>query len=461
MDLRHTPAALTISRLVPRVAAVLATLLLLATAAPLAQRGGYPPEEFGARRQRLAAGLGRAGDDGMIVLFGATADATGSRFRQDNDFYYLTGSEDLDGVAVIDVPSGDTRIFLPRRSAVQVRYEGANWLDEADGTRRHGVTDILPLSSLHEFLSRRHAAGTTRLWLRLSEPDTVDRSREETAMAEARRRSHPFAQHPSEQTFRIAALREQFPYFELRDVTPGLDRLRLIKTAREIETLRRNGRISAEAIARAIGASTPGAYEYEIEAEATYWLVRHGAQGPAYAAIVGSGANGNEWHYRDNGRRTAAGDLVVMDYAGSLDYLTVDITRTWPVSGRFSERQARAYACVLEAQQALIAAMRPGVTREVLQERAEQVYQRHGFDPRYAYVGHYVGMAVHDVGDWNAPLEAGMVLAIEPMIDLPEEQLHIRVEDTVLVTATGAEVLTAAVPKAVQPLLALVGSRQP
>jgi Xaa-Pro aminopeptidase len=151
-----------------------------------------------------------------------------------------------------------------------------------------------------------------------------------------------------------------------------------------------------------------------------------------------------------------SGDLVVMDYAGSLDYLTMDITRTWPVSGRFTDRQLKAYECVLDAQKAMIAAIKPGVKRDVLQRLADDIYRKHGFDPRYGYVGHYVGLSVHDVGDWSLPFEPGMVLTIEPIIDLPDEQLHIRIEDTMLVTASGAEVLSSAVPKEASEVLALM-----
>jgi Xaa-Pro aminopeptidase len=151
-----------------------------------------------------------------------------------------------------------------------------------------------------------------------------------------------------------------------------------------------------------------------------------------------------------------AGELVVMDYAGSLDYLTVDITRTWPVSGRFTDAQLKAYRTTLEAQKAIIAAIKPGVTRATVQKIAADIFRQQGFDPRYAYVGHYVGLSVHDVGDWSLAFEAGMVMAIEPIIDLPDQQMHVRVEDTILVTPTGAEVLSTGLPKEVDELLALI-----
>jgi Xaa-Pro aminopeptidase len=294
------------------------------------------------------------------------------------------------------------------------------------------------------------------VWTRLSDRDVIDQARSEITTEVMRRRANPFAQQPTEDAARAAALQAQFPTWALRDVTPHLDRLRLIKTSREIEILRYNGRISAEAMTRAIAAAAPGRYEYELEAEATGWMVKHGIQMAAYPAIVGSGPMGNQWHYQDNGRKMNAGELVVMDYAGSLDYLTIDITRTWPVSGRFTDQQRKAYDAVLTTQKAILGAIKPGVTRNAIRRIAQDTMRMHGFDPRNAYSGHYVGLSVHDVGDWSLPFEEGMVLAIEPIIDLPDQQLHVRIEDTVLVTATGVEILSAAAPKEVNEVMALL-----
>jgi Xaa-Pro aminopeptidase len=440
-------------RPVRRLAVVLIALSVVAV--PLSgQRTGYPAAEFTARRQQLAARL----DPGLLILFSNTSEPAGLKFRQDHDFYYLTGSEDLNAVLVMETPGGATHVFVPRLPASTVLFSGGNWLDEPESAARHGVASVRPISELEAFLAARKESGVGTVWARLGPADVVDRGRQEIGFEESARRRNPLAQYPGEAAQRTQALRDRFPGTRLEDVTPHLDRLRLIKSPREVEILRRNGRISAEAVGRAIGISQPGRYEYEFEAEARYWLVRHGVQADAYPAIVGSGPNGNQWHYVSNGRRTEDGDLVVMDYGGSLDYLTIDITRTWPVSGRFSPEQRRAYECVLEAQLAMIALMRPGTTRQALREAGERVFRNRGFDPRYAYTGHYVGMSVHDVGDWALPLEAGMVLAIEPILDLPAERLHIRVEDTVLITDTGVEVLTAAVPKQVEELLALATS---
>jgi Xaa-Pro aminopeptidase len=397
---------------------------------------------------------------GTVILLGSTVPLPGLRFRQDNDFYYLTGNESLNAVVVMDVPTAETHLFLPPQSPAEIRFEGPNWLGEPNAAKTRGFSSIQPLTQLQEFLAgRRGTGGDNTLWMRLSERDTVNHARSDTALYTARRLANPFAQQPTEDAARADAVRTQLPGYELRDVSPHIDALRLIKTPREIDVLRYAGRVSAEALGRAISITRAGRYEYEFEAEAAYWMFRHGFQAAAYPAIVGSGPNGNQWHYEDNGRQVVSGDLVVMDYAGSLDYMTVDITRTWPVSGRFTDTQLRAYQCVLEAQKAIIAAIRPGVTRDLVRKTAENVYAKWGFDPRYAYVGHYVGMSVHDVGDWSLPFRAGMVMAIEPIIDLPDEQLHVRIEDTIIVTGNGAEVLTAAVPKEIDELLALVGSR--
>jgi Xaa-Pro aminopeptidase len=447
MGVRHTAAPLT------RPSLALLLTLLVWPLEPAAERMGYAPEEFAARRQRLAQALQR----GTVVMFGATSPAVGVRFRQDNDFFYLTGNESLNAVLVMDAGSAAAHLFMPKLTPGEIRFEGPNWLEETGAAKKYGFASIQPLTALPEFLARRRGvAGSETVWTRLSERDTVNHGRADEAVNTARRLANPFAQHPTEDALRVASLREKFPYYTVQDVVPHLDRLRLIKTAREIEILRYNGRISAEALQRAIQATAPGKFEYELEAEATHWLLKHGMQGAAYPAIVGSGPMGNRWHYEDNGRRLNAGELVVMDYAGSLDYLTVDITRTWPVSGRFTDAQLKAYQTTLEAQKAIIAAIRPGVTRDTVRKIAEDVFHKNGFDTRYAYVGHYVGMSVHDVGDWSLPFEAGMTMAIEPILDIPEQQLHIRVEDTILVTPNGAEVLSTGLPKEVDALLALI-----
>ena len=184
-------------------------------------------------------------------------------------------------------------------------------------------------------------------------------------------------------------------------------------------------------------------------------MYRNGVQGNSFAPIVGSGPNVNVWHYAANGRQYKDGDLVVMDYGGALDYLGVDITRTWPVSGQFTPDQLKAYQCALEAQKAIIAAMTAGATRAQTREIGEAIYKKHGF-PGGSSAGHYVGMSVHDVGDGSLPFQPGMVIAVEPIVEDASKQLHVRIEDTVLITEKGPEILTSGVPKEIDDVLALV-----
>jgi len=437
-----------------------AVALLACASAAHAQRLVYPAEEFSARRQALCKAVG----EGLVLLFGATLPQPGVRFRQDNDFYYSTGNEHPNGALVVDPTSCQAHLFLPEQNESQIRVEGPNWLRDAGAAQTWALAAIHPIAYLPEFLARRRTGGPQALHVRLSERDEVDLSRGDKALYLGRRAAGPFGGQPSEDAWRIEQLRARHPYYRLEDVTPHLDRLRLIKTPREIDALRRNGRVSAAAMRRAIAITRAGRFEYELEAEAMHELFRAGAEGSGYPAIVGSGPNVNVWHYQRNDRRLEAGDLVVMDYGGSFGYQTMDITRTWPVSGKFDELQQKAYRCALEAQKAIIAAMRPGATRGQTTEICKRIFEAHGFaDQRPMGAGHYVGMAVHDVGDYRregqeVPFAPGMVIAVEPILEIKDKRLHIRIEDTVLITDGAPEVLSVGVPKENDAVLALVGS---
>jgi Xaa-Pro aminopeptidase len=384
--------------------------------------------------------------------------ALAARFHQDNDFFYLTGNEDLNAVFVMDVATKKARLFLPKQGPREIRSDGKNWLEDPEAAKQWGFESIEPLYTLNEFLARsRNYAARQTLWVRLSERDEISQSRGNKAVNLARKYMNLWSARPSEDAFRIEMLRRYFPAYELKDISPHMDCLRMIKTAREIEILKHNGVIAAEAINRAIAVTKPGVFEYEIEAEATYHHIRNGVQRAGYAAIVGSGPNGNIWHYRDSGRQVQAGEMIVMDYGGSLDYMIIDITRTWPVSAKFDELQLRAYRCALEALKTITAEMRPGATREGIRKITKEIYKKYGFeDQRAPSAGHFVGMAVHDVGDASLPLAPGMVIAVEPIIEIKDQHLHVRVEDTILVTEGDAVSLTETSPKEVDELLELM-----
>ena len=238
--------------------------------------------------------------------------------------------------------------------------------------------------------------------------------------------------------------------------------MRWVKTPYEIELIKKSSQIGAEGVKEAIKGTRPGMYEYELEAAARFVYTKLGARGDAFRPIVASGPNTVILHYSANNRRMIDGDIVYMDYGADYEYYTSDITRTWPVSGRFTPEQEKMYLCILEARDAIIAAMKPGVKISQLQDAADVVYKKHGFGKEFAalrrYIGHTIGISVHDVepADRNRPLEAGVVFNVEPLLEIPEKKIHMRLEDTVLVTRTGALNMTAGVPAGLNEIYALI-----
>jgi Xaa-Pro aminopeptidase len=242
------------------------------------------------------------------------------------------------------------------------------------------------------------------------------------------------------------------------DLSGVLAPLRLIKDPEELSRLRRAANITADALKQALSHATPGAWEYEIEAIIEYTFRREGAERVGFPTIVGSGLNGATLHYDKNRRQTRSGELVVMDVGAEFGYYTADVTRTIPVSGRFTPRQQSLYNLVLGTQQAAIDAVRPGTNLGALERVARTYMRNHSGDlcrpgPCNRYfthaLSHWLGMDVHDVGALNARFEPGMVLTVEPGIYIAAESLGIRIEDDVLVTNDGHEVLSQAAPRSV------------
>lgn len=171
------------------------------------------------------------------------------------------------------------------------------------------------------------------------------------------------------------------------------------------------------------------------------------------------------WHYSANNRQMKDGEVVYMDYGADYEYYTSDVTRTWPVSGRFTPEQEKMYRCILEVRDTVIGAMKPGVTISKLKDIAEEVYKRHGFNKEFLaigrYIGHTVGISVHDVfpSERGRPFEAGVVYNVEPILEIPEKRIHMRLEDTVLITSSGADNMTAGAPAGVEEVYALIRQR--
>lgn len=428
-----------------QISALALLFLIVLPLLSFSQRVGFSREEMSGRRRALMDRL----DKGMVILFGDCMPAAGGHFRQDNDFYYFTGIEDTGSILIMAPRTKESFLFLPRQTPREMMVEGKNLLMDENAGKSTGFTEIYPVTYFDEFIARNARNYGLVFHMRLSPRDSVDNARWETLIFEGRKNRTHYNDQISLDNYRIKKLRERYPVVAISDITPMIDELRLIKSAEEIAILRRNGKISAEAVKQAILATVPGVFEYQIEAAAMHVVLKNGAKGAAYPPIVGSGPNSCIWHYDKNSRMVEDGDLVLMDFGADLDYLCMDITRTWPVSGKFTAEQREVYRTVLAVQKACIEAYRPGITSKDVRAHVAAILEREGIDPRglEGGIGHFVGMCVHDVGPRGVPLKEGMVFAIEPALYYPEKNIGIRIEDTILITEDGCEVLTKDVPK--------------
>jgi len=428
---------------------------------PVAGQTAVDTAEFSARRARLLAMI----PDGIAVILGAEEHPYPVRFRQSPDFFYLTGIEEPGTVLLLNGVTKKVAVFALKRLQFGPPPVTPDLRDLKKPEDRYGLS-VLPMENFFTYFS--FASGkqeVKKLYLELTPPDNLLNARGEARFFNAMIQDQPLLGHLSVAGQAIERLKTAAPGVPLADVSPLLDSLRWVKTPYERERMRKSGRIGAEAVAEAIRATRPGMYEYEIAAAAQYVNTRLGARGDGFPPIVPSGPLTPIVHYMDNRRQIQAGEIVYLDYGSDYEYYVSDITRTWPVSGRFTGEQEKMYRCVLDARNAIIAAMQPGVSIDGLRDVAESVYNRHGYREQFLgsgrYIGHFVGLSVHDVGDisgaWaKKPFQVGTVFNVEPVIEFPEKKIHMRLEDTVIITEGGAENLTAAVPAELDPLYALI-----
>jgi Xaa-Pro aminopeptidase len=417
------------------------------------------PQAFAERRAELAQQL----HTGYVVLFARNEIPEATHYREDNDFYYFTGLQDPGAVFFMDVEKGNVVVFEPQQAPRTAQVYGPNLLSLPPGDREKlGYSVVRPITDFDAALSYiLQAHPGCDLWVRLGFPDKADGARSEVGRDHAWKFAHPYHDPLPEDLAPAHLLGERYQMAHLSDVTPMIDAMRNIKSPQEIEVLRRNGKISAEGDRDAIAHARPEMYQYQIEARAYYYFYGHGAQGMAYPAIVGSGNDINTWHYFSNRQRMEANELVVFDFAASLDHETMDITRTFNVSGKFTPEQAKWYAVDLAAQKAVIALLTPGRTYEEAADAGKAIYERAGVGDQWTgWPGHFVGLATHDVMRVTGPVKPGQVVTVEPIIEFPEKHMHFRVEDTVLITGGAPEVLSAGVPKEIDEIEKLVGSAQ-
>ena len=435
---------------------LLITVCLASAVSAFAQQP-FNKNEFMERRAKLFEKI----PDGIAILFAAKTQHYPVKFRQAPDFYYLTGIEEPGAVLVMVGPNKSTILFAPRRTEPQVRADGPGIWQMEKKEEFYGLTRVQPIE---EFLPMLQFLGgrAKKLYMLNGSQGNVQNAREELDYYEALDTSQSVTGGVIEVKRAIAVVQQMLPQLAFHSLNPLLDEMRWIKTPYEIELMKKSSDIGAEGVREAMKGTRPGMYEYEIEAAARFVYTKRGARGDAFRPIVASGPNTMILHYSANNRQMMDGDVVYMDYGADYGYYTSDVTRTWPVSGQFTPEQEKMYACILEARDSVIAAMKPGVTINQLRDIAEAVYKRHGYEKEFKalgrYIGHTIGISTHDVDppDRNRPLEAGVVYNVEPLLEIPEKKTHMRLEDTVLVTPTGAVNMTKGAPATLAEVYALI-----
>ena len=294
---------------------------------------------------------------------------------------------------------------------------------------------------------QQYALKDQPFFLQLSPQEMAEMSRDRCLQTRSTRLSDPWDGRLSKEINFYNKIKERYPATVIKDITPVMDAMRWVKDKKEIAVLRECGRIGCLGINEAIKVTRPGIYEYQTVAACDFIYEDMGTTGPAYFAIAASGERGLSWHYNANNHLLEAGTVMLIDYAPELNYYVTDITRTWPIQGEFTTEQLKWYNCVKEARDEIIKAMKPGVMLSDLKKVGEAVYKKNGLEKYWlGYVGHFVGMAVHDVGSYDIPFVEGVVFNVEPILEDKEKKIHIRLEDTVVITATGSENLTTVSP---------------
>ena len=394
-------------------------------------------------------------------------------YRQDSDLYYLTGLDEPESVLVLTTahPEHRTVLFVRPRDPARETWDGPRTGVEG-AVRDHGADAAFPIAELAQRLPD-YVGNARRLFYRLGR-DRVFDARVIDALELVRGRHRLGVSAPA----------------EVVDVSRTVHEMRVRKTDAEVELMLRAAAITREAHERAMQVTRPGRWEYEVEAEIVRTFRAHGAERPAYAPIVGSGPNATILHHRRNDRLMEDGDLVLIDAGAEVGYYASDVTRTFPVSGRFSAPQRAIYDLVLDAQVAAIAEVRPGATLEavhdaavgvitaglvrlgILQGELAPLLEGGACKPFYMHrTSHWLGMDVHDVGAYHVDgvprrLEPGMVLTVEPglyiaaaaEVDARFRGIGVRIEDDVLVTSDGCRVLTDA-PKGPAELERILAAR--
>jgi len=423
--------------------------ILLISSAALAGPLVFAPSEYAARRTRFIAHI----PDGIAVIRGTLAGA------QDNDFRYLCGVELPRAILIVDGLRKESHLFYSTNEHY-LKGEGlspelARNPQQATGVEHCYAADRF--SSMLGQLVEQSKVIYTPFKSEIREAQVASRSEWDGRLTRA-------------QQF-VKKLREHFPKAQVKDCAETLWELRRIKSPAEIEMIRRAGKIGAQAMVELIKAGRPGQYEYELSALFEYVCKRQGCRELAFDVIISSAENHAYLHYAQHNRLLTDGDFLVVDAGPKIEDYCMDISISFPINGRFSPRQHEIYQACLEVSKGCLSLYRPGVTGYQIGQQVRDMLRQKGYDlSRDAFtrlrffkeggITHYVGLAAHDAGGRDLPpnriLKAGMVFACDVFSTYPGDNLGVRVENTVLITEKGCEVLNPGIPREIKEIEALM-----
>jgi Xaa-Pro aminopeptidase len=436
----------------------------------------FPPEEF---QSRWAKMFERIGDHAIAIVQGTSQTPGFLVPRQSNEFYHLCGVETPHSYLILDGRTRKTTLYLPLRNRRLESAEGKvlSADDAALARKLTGVSAVASTSEMSEDAIKKLLGATgTVIYTALAPAEGNAQSRGELRAASAAIAMDPWDGRPSRESRLAELLKARFPGTEVRNLTPILDELRSVKSAREIALIRRASQLAGQGLIQAMRSTRPGAFEYQLDAAARYVFLAGGARLEGYRSITAAGTD-NIWnmHYYRNTAELKSGDLVLMDFAPEYHYYTSDIARMWPVNGQYSPVQREILQFVLDYRNSIMKRIRPGTTPRAIQAEAkaamEDVFRKTKFSkPIYERAAHRlvdsgggvfshpVGMAVHDDGTYaRGALKPGQVFSIDPQLRVPEEQLYYRYEDVIVITENGYENFTDFLPTELNEIEKLVG----
>jgi Xaa-Pro aminopeptidase len=462
----------------------LAALALLVATPLLAQpvfRGSeiFPSEEFAARRDKVIAQIG----DGVAIVLGTTEPPGEVPFRQNSQFFYMTGVAEPRASVILDGRTKKVALFLQPKTALQDKSrDGPGTGPGTDTAKETAVDAALPRADFTAAIAAiskdRRAIYTPFAAEVLGSQSQGDPTRMWTA-----NQQDPWDGRDSREATFIARLKQAAPESEIRNLDPILNSLRAVKSAREIEVIRQATRIAGLGIMEAMRDAAPGMREYELQADAEFVFKKNGAYGGSYFALIATGENTYYTHYNRNTAVLKNGDLVQFDYAPDFRYYQSDVTRVFPANGVFTPRQREAYDIYLRLYRVVMTSIEvhatPANVIKAAVVKMDAILASYKFtDPKIqnaakAFVenyrrqsangrslGHSVGLEVHDPADSNrTTLEPGQIFTIEPEMRIEEDHTGIRLEDMLLITGTGYENLSAFVPIEMKDIEKLMAAR--